>query len=128
MEQPSWQCSVCGLIFKRESQLDQHNARKHERRHKCNDCNSAFNLKADLDRHKRTVHKATDESVLRCPVEGCAVEFVRKDNLVRHLRRVHGQDDIGVAIEDLKQLPRSGGSEKGTSTRGPSPEMDVGKF
>ncbi|KAH7075176.1 hypothetical protein FB567DRAFT_536302 [Paraphoma chrysanthemicola] len=126
MEQPSWQCSVCELTFKRESQLDQHNARKHERRHKCNDCNSAFKLKADLDRHKRTVHKAIDESVLRCPVEGCAGEFARKDNLVRHLRRIHGQDDVEIAIEDLKQPPRLAASEKGTSTRAPSPEMDIG--
>lgn len=86
-------CLSCNLVFQRESQLNQHIARKHIRRYQCNECDKAFNLNADLERHKKTRHNSAAEALFKCSEAGCSLTFTRQDNLQRHLRRIHGCED-----------------------------------
>lgn len=85
----SYICSYCNLEFERQSQLTQHEVRKHIKRYKCEECDKAFNLSPDLERHKKTRHKI-GSNMLECPHADCNETFTRQDNLQRHLRKIHG--------------------------------------
>jgi uncharacterized Zn-finger protein len=65
--------------------------RRHECRYQCDKCLTKFGAKGDLDRHQRTIH-GSDKPFL-CQEDGCRRSdrpFSRKDNLLKHLRQVHG--------------------------------------
>ncbi|PUU72685.1 hypothetical protein B9Z19DRAFT_1096784 [Tuber borchii] len=81
---------------------------KTKKAHQCteNNCGKRFGRSAELKRHKSSVHRkeiAAEErqELFECPHEGCERVgengFKRKDNLVQHLRGVHG-DQIGKKI------------------------------
>ncbi|KAK4454084.1 hypothetical protein QBC34DRAFT_394212 [Podospora aff. communis PSN243] len=68
------------------------------RRHACSQCTSRFTTAKDLDRHVRTVHHKHNpgEEVLICHEKGCNRKgrpFSRKDNYLKHVRKVHGKGD-----------------------------------
>lgn len=88
----------CDLVFKRQSLLNQHVARKHVRRHHCDECEMAFNLKADLERHKKARHNSAAEAFFKCSEADCSLTFTRQDNLQRHLRRIHGCEDASHTV------------------------------
>ncbi|KAK9796530.1 putative C2H2-type domain-containing protein [Seiridium cardinale] len=73
--------------------------RAHEKRHtrawKCLTCNTSFGAPKDLARHKSTVHQHSNP--FKCEILDCPryhKPFSRQDNLKRHMRVSHGQDQL----------------------------------
>jgi hypothetical protein len=67
-------------------------------RHLCNVCGCRFWTASRLKRHQHLQHNATKFTCTHCD---CAQKFGRRDNLVRHLRRKHG--DLSAARELCSQ-------------------------
>ncbi|KAG0643009.1 hypothetical protein HOY80DRAFT_550850 [Tuber brumale] len=79
---------------------------KAKKKHQCTEyrCGKKFGRSAELKRHMNSVHRSRianekRQKLLSCPHKGCTrvgevSGFKRKDNLVQHLRGVHG-DVIG---------------------------------
>ncbi|OCK77149.1 hypothetical protein K432DRAFT_334459 [Lepidopterella palustris CBS 459.81] len=90
----------CSKTFNRLCDLRRHTKNHLERSarpHKCSFCNEGFLYPKDRDRHEKThTRPYTSEETLVCPVEGCTNTggFSRRDNLQRHMRRLHQ----GVAL------------------------------
>ncbi|KAF2729724.1 hypothetical protein EJ04DRAFT_63331 [Polyplosphaeria fusca] len=85
-------CSICGKNFSRPYERTRHIDRKHRRRFPClvPSCHSRpFGLKSDLERHSRTVHQSTAPISIPCPVERCSKSFSRKDNMLKHIKKIH---------------------------------------
>lgn len=73
--------------------------RKNKKPEVCVKCHEGFAWKRDLDRHYKVHHKMhaveTGLTVDRipCPYPDCVktnTVFTRKDNLTRHIRKIHG--------------------------------------
>ncbi|KAH7075186.1 hypothetical protein FB567DRAFT_185411 [Paraphoma chrysanthemicola] len=94
-------CARCGLEFRRKLDFEKHYERKHVRRHECDKCKASFILKADLERHKNTVHQVGSGTRYHCTKGDCTQEFRRKDNLSRHIKRMHPEE---VADTDASGL------------------------
>jgi len=84
-------------------------------------CGKIFGRSAELKRHENSVHKL-DGVLFHCPHGGCErvgkSGFKRKDNLVQHLRGVHG-DPIGKKSGRRSATtgsPRSSASTAGASS------------
>jgi len=84
-------------------------------------CGKIFGRSAELKRHENSVHKL-DGVLFHCPHGGCErvgkSGFKRKDNLVQHLRGVHG-DPIGKKSGRRSATtgsPRSSASNAGASS------------
>lgn len=106
-------CTLCGIEFKTQGQLNSHHNRKHNQRFKCDECDKAFSLRADLRRHEATVHKAGSTgnfSSYPCPATGCVQTFLRRDNLLRHMRKTHPDHASSDAIRPLASHLASKGS------------------
>ncbi|RPB08400.1 hypothetical protein P167DRAFT_356932 [Morchella conica CCBAS932] len=59
------------------------------------ECKATFKKARQFDRHYRTVHIRAIDQKLDCTIEGCRRTgeegFSRKDNLIQHMRSVHGE-------------------------------------
>lgn len=59
------------------------------------ECKAIFKKARQFDRHYRTVHIRAADQKLDCTIEGCRRTgeegFSRKDNLIQHMRSVHGE-------------------------------------
>jgi hypothetical protein len=60
------------------------------------ECKAIFKKARQFDRHYRTVHIRAADQKLDCTIEGCRRTgeegFSRKDNLIQHMRSVHGEE------------------------------------
>ncbi|PMD28385.1 hypothetical protein NA56DRAFT_653105 [Hyaloscypha hepaticicola] len=87
-------------VFKTDSAFRKH-VDKHTRPYKCPiiGCKAKdFSNAGDLRRHHREVHTSP---AFACPVVACKRHrkgFGRKDNLMQHLQRTHGEDVIGSSL------------------------------
>ncbi|PSN75293.1 hypothetical protein BS50DRAFT_37479 [Corynespora cassiicola Philippines] len=83
------QCSHCAMVFDKEYLLRKHIHRRHTPRYSCSMCNQKpFGLRADLNRHISSRHPDTSSKTLhQCPA--CGKSFPRKDNLLRHVNKLH---------------------------------------
>jgi len=79
------QCSECGKIFSKPSQLSRH-LRTHngERPYKCGVCSSSFSQLSSLEAHRFT---HTNEKPFVCPL--CTFQTVQKSALKKHCGRAH---------------------------------------
>ncbi|KAF2729332.1 hypothetical protein EJ04DRAFT_502516, partial [Polyplosphaeria fusca] len=83
----------CDKVFRRKVELNRH-SKTHltNLRHpyKCPECDQGFFYPKDLWRHER-VHIVDPPATCYCHVVGCAnlTGFRRRDNLLRHYRKVH---------------------------------------
>ncbi|KAH7120593.1 hypothetical protein EDB81DRAFT_861675 [Dactylonectria macrodidyma] len=89
-EFPSFTRNHSMLIHNRT--MDKRRARKFS----CPDCTLTFGSQNDVDRHRSSIHDRRRPHVCRVP--GCrraGKGFSRKDNLMVHLRDVHGTSAMG---------------------------------
>ncbi|KAF2114501.1 hypothetical protein BDV96DRAFT_576927 [Lophiotrema nucula] len=89
-------CRYCQATFEKEYTLSsKHVNRKHSRRFKCTvaGCQSEpFGLRADFERHKHAIHQAREvDELIHCTVPSCAKTFGRRDNMLKHRRKVHNE-------------------------------------
>ena len=92
----------CEREFDQRAELLRHrrtHLKESDRPHKCATCNQGFLYPKDLHRHEKTHVKsgADNQMVFYCEIAGCKFGpggqgFSRKDNLVRHMRRMHAAE------------------------------------
>ncbi|KAF2266067.1 hypothetical protein CC78DRAFT_615374 [Lojkania enalia] len=92
-------CLHCSQTFPQVYMLNKHIHRIRTKRFKCpapNCPSNPFGLRADLERHMRAAHQPIRvEALVYCTVPGCGKTFGRKDNMLKHRRRVHPQRTVG---------------------------------
>ncbi|KAJ8304104.1 hypothetical protein KUTeg_017687 [Tegillarca granosa] len=95
-------CEVCGAAFHAKKTLEMHHAYKHseERNFACSECMLTFKAKNALKRHMK-VH--TCEKDHKC---WCGTAFKRMYNLRRHLKAVHGTDDLLPPVRRVQTLDK----------------------
>ncbi|KAK9780310.1 putative C2H2-type domain-containing protein [Seiridium cardinale] len=84
----------CASAFPTRGRLRAHEKR-HTRAWKCLTCNATFGAPKDLARHESTVHQHSNS--FKCEILDCPRyhnPFSRQDNLKRHMRLSHGQDQL----------------------------------
>ena len=102
-------CSHCDRIFKYEFSLVYHTEKFHSKKttketvhnsadpssslFECKVCGSVFKHEPSLKRHMKTHQKKEDHVCERCPAT-----FSRKDNLIKHEKRVHSLANINVGL------------------------------
>ena len=72
--------------------MDRKHISRHEKRFDCDECQRKFGSNHDLERHEVTVHQKG--RLFTCPDASCkraGKPFSRRDNLLKHLREVHGR-------------------------------------
>ena len=77
-----------------------HHKKRHEKRHKCSNCTAAFGYRNDLERHRRQHSQLNTK--FKCPEAGCSFQgATRKDNLLRHIRKLHPNSCNSTEYEEL---------------------------
>ncbi|XP_069136979.1 zinc finger protein 813-like [Argopecten irradians] len=107
-------CEVCGAAFHAKKTLEMHHAYKHneDRQFTCDQCFQTFKAKNALKRHMK-VHSVEKE--FKC---WCGAAFKRMYNLRRHLKAVHGADDLLPPVRRVNTLDsdkKNPGSRTGIS-------------
>ncbi|RGP74864.1 hypothetical protein FLONG3_5976 [Fusarium longipes] len=78
--------------------------KRHEKPVKCKadaNCTTTKAEQRDMDRHYRSAHKAYAASkgilteATSCGFAGCASNFTRRDNLLKHRKKFHGLEEHG---------------------------------
>ena len=83
-------CNICNKEFKQKGLLRRH-TQIHTRPFHCTKCPSHFAEKRDLNRHM-PVHQSKSAAAkdrFECNVHDCDKTFGRKDNLLKHLKKIH---------------------------------------
>jgi len=86
------QCDVCGKQLKHRQSLQRHLQQRHSQQQlQCAFCDRSYGYRSDLKRHIQQQHSNT-QTVLTCPVSGCAVLFSGKAAQRQHVRKQHSLD------------------------------------
>ncbi|ORX94885.1 hypothetical protein BCR34DRAFT_669575 [Clohesyomyces aquaticus] len=91
-----FRCPKCPKTFRRTSDKNKHVSKVHKRSFPCtmNGCKAkSFGSGYDLARHKDTVHVASKKR-FSCLVKECPSEFSRKDNMVKHMKKLHSHSEV----------------------------------
>lgn len=86
----SYECSTCGEVLKKWSQLMVHRREKHSKKHQCDVCEKIFSHKSNMDSHMR-IH-SSNKVVFPCTVSGCDKFYFHAKNLRAHVRAKHDPD------------------------------------
>lgn len=84
------ECSICGEILKKWSQLLVHRRDKHSKKNQCDICQKLFSHKSNMESHKK-IHSA-NKNVFLCTVSGCDRFYFHAKNLRAHVRAKHDPD------------------------------------
>ncbi|XP_060062540.1 zinc finger protein 69-like [Ylistrum balloti] len=115
--QRNFVCEICGAAFHAKKTLEMHHAYKHneDRKFTCDQCFLTFKAKNALKRHMK-VHSVEKE--YKC---WCGTAFKRMYNLRRHLKAVHGTDDLLPPVRRVNTLDSD---KKNPASRTDSLPMD----
>jgi len=83
---PSFECPHCSTLFTSEQRVGSHIQTSHRHASKCNSCSKHFTIPKDLRRHLQTTASCRAGSARPFACK-CRETFVRKDHLLRHIRR-----------------------------------------
>lgn len=83
---PSFKCPHCSALFTSEQRVGSHIQKCHRHASKCNVCEKHFTIPKDLRRHLQTSASCRKGSARPFACK-CGKTFVRKDHLLRHIRR-----------------------------------------
>lgn len=86
----SYECSICGEILKKWSQLLVHRRDKHSKKYQCDICKLPFTHRSNMDSHMK-IHSA-NKDVFLCTVSGCEKFYFHSKNLRAHVRAKHDPD------------------------------------
>lgn len=84
------QCSICGEILQKWSQLLDHKKAKHSKKYQCDVCKLQFSHRSNMDSHKK-IH-SENKDVFLCTVSGCNKFYFHTKNLRAHVRAKHDPD------------------------------------
>lgn len=96
-------CELCGSAFHAKKTLEMHHSYKHSevRSYECPECMLTFKATNALKRHMK-VHSADKEH--KC---WCGTAFKRMYNLRRHLKSVHGTDEMLPPVRRVSTLDQA---------------------
>lgn len=86
----SYECSMCGEILNKWSQLLVHRRDKHSKKFQCDVCKQAFSHRSNMNSHMK-IH-STNKIVFPCIVNGCDKFYFHSKNLRAHVRAKHDPD------------------------------------
>ncbi len=86
----SYECSICGEILNKWSQLLVHRREKHSKKHQCDVCKLSFSHQSNMVSHMK-IH-STNKDVFLCTVSGCDKFYFHTKNLRAHVRAKHDPD------------------------------------
>ena len=84
-----YQCSLCGLEFKHNKNLNAHLSRHKEKTVHCSECKASFYLKAELNKHINQVHRKCRPYV--CHI--CNRSFCQR-SVLKHHQAVHSSHKL----------------------------------
>ena len=84
-------CSECDKLFDNPASLSVHMYEHMEKRFKCDVCDHGFHFKGQLIQHK-VVHRTEGLGMFQCTTAKCGKWFVRKGDLVVHLKTQKKKD------------------------------------
>ncbi|CAH1797166.1 unnamed protein product [Owenia fusiformis] len=95
-----WVCETCGAGFHTKKSLQTHHLYKHqeERTHVCTICNADFKTPNALRRHMR-IHSTVNPFTCNC-----GQGFKRLYNLRRHMKNVHGSDEMLPPVKKVQVI------------------------
>jgi hypothetical protein len=98
-----------------DTNIRNHDSRKHGPQYKCPMCDAAFGLCNDLERHEVTRHTKDFPQdpimIFRCSNFACTTpekEYLRQDNFRRHVKRCGKVKGKGKAKEEDEMCPVRG--------------------
>lgn len=96
-------CELCGSAFHAKKTLEMHHSYKHSevRSYECSECMLTFKATNALKRHMK-VHSVEKEH--KC---WCGTAFKRMYNLRRHLKSVHGTDEMLPPVRRVSTLDQA---------------------
>lgn len=86
----SYECTVCGEILSKWSQLLVHRRDMHSKKYQCDVCHQCFSHKSNMDSHMK-IH-SENKDVFLCTVSGCEKFYFHSKNLRAHVRAKHDPD------------------------------------
>ncbi|KAG4070924.1 hypothetical protein HA402_001361 [Bradysia odoriphaga] len=86
----SYECSICGEIVGKWSQLQVHRRDKHSKKYQCDICQKLFSHRSNMDSHMK-IH-SENKNVFLCTVSGCDKFYFHTKNLRAHVRAKHDPD------------------------------------
>lgn len=101
-EEKRYKCGLCDKSYMRFNALKFHVQSTHEKTEDyiCNNCHRAFSSLQSLQRHLQT-HSASFR--LQCKI--CGLKSTRRDNLLRHIRSFHPNENPKDIISTLQEVP-----------------------
>lgn len=97
-------CAKCGVVKQHQNTMHYH-MKTHEGKlpFECGFCHRQFLHASTLELHKRAHHQQQQNTLLRCPFEGCSYEgTLTKSNLLIHYVRNHCKEAVARLLQNVE--------------------------